>query len=469
MTRRSLLFSRFLDDRDGNFGIIFAILAVPLLLAVGGSIDFTRAVNERADLQSAADSAVLAAASEYKEATQETTLTKSINAYLSGNGVSGAAVVGKPKVSSDKSELCIDVANSVATTFMKIANIESVPVEVRACAALPGVKQLEVALVVDVSSSMIEGKRFTPMQNAVTAFLQAFSSNEVVMEKTKISIVPFSSRVNIGLSNTDWLTSYSGSPVVPTRWTDPKGFYKSEDKLSYWIDGITPYVTTPTNFYWMGCIEPRADVEVKNEGAIGTYGTSEAPPSASPFVAMDANPDSGQSFCPPPITPLTADLSYLKDVVKNLTSEGSTRLDAGVVAGWYTLSPKWKGVWGDKSSPAAYSDPVHKVMVFMTDGEMNTKFIIKKPGDKFDWLCSKTQSNSCHKLATSAMQTTCSAMRTAGIEIFTLSYSGDADVVNIRNCATSPEHFFTASPATIKTVYETIAAAIRGNTVRLTR
>lgn len=468
MTRCWLYFSLFLSNRDGNFAIMFAILAVPLLLAVGVSIDFVRAVNERTELQSAADSAVLAAASEYKAGTQETTLAKTINAYLLGNGVSGAATVGKPKVASDKSELCIDVLNSVATTFMKIANIESVPVEVRACATLPGVTQLEVALVVDVSSSMIEENRFTPMQSAVTAFLQAFSSNAAAMEKTKISIVSFSSRVNIGLSNTSWLTSYNGATAIPTRWTDPKGFYKSEDKLDYWIDGITPYISTTKNYYWMGCIEPRADVEVKDEGSIGTYGTSDAPPSASPFVAMDANPDSGRSFCPPPITPLTADLSYLKKVVKNLTSEGTTRLDAGVVAGWYTLSPKWKGVWGDKSSPAAYSDPVHKVMVFMTDGKMNTNYIIKKPGDKFDWLCSKTQSDACNKLATSAMLTTCSAMKSAGIEIYTLSYSGDADVVNIRNCATSPEHFFTASPSTIKTVYETIAEAIRGNTVRLT-
>jgi Flp pilus assembly protein TadG len=461
-----LCFSRFLSNRDGNFAIMFAILAVPLLLAAGASIDFVRAVKERTELQSAADSAVLSAASEYQEGTREASLAKTINAFLSGNGVSGAAAVGKPQISSDKSELCIDVANSVATTFMKIANIESVPVEVRACAALPGVKQLEIALVLDVSSSMIEEKRFTPMQNAVTAFLKAFSSNVSVTEKTKISMVPFSSRVNIGLSNTGWLTSYSGLPAVPARWTNPKAFYGKKDKLDYWIDGITPYISTSKNYYWMGCIEPRADVEVKDEGAIGSYGMSDVPPSVAAFVAMDANSQSGKSFCPPPITPLTADLSYLKNVVKNLTSQGSTRLDAGVVAGWYTLSPKWKGVWGDSSSPATYSDSVHKVMVFMTDGEMNTKY--DPDAKQFDWICAKTPSATCNVQATSAMQAACSAMKSEDIEIFTLSYSGDADVVNIRNCATSTEHFFTASPSTIKTVYETIAAAIHGNAVRLT-
>jgi len=102
----------------------------------------------------------------------------------------------------------------------------------------------------------------------------------------------------------------------------------------------------------------------------------------------------------------------------------------------------------------------------MTDGEMNTKY--DPDAKQFDWICAKTPSATCNVQATSAMQAACSAMKSEDIEIFTLSYSGDADVVNIRNCATSTEHFFTASPSTIKTVYETIAAAIRGNTVRLT-
>ncbi|MBB4293087.1 hypothetical protein GGE16_005172 [Rhizobium leguminosarum] len=124
-----------------------------------------------------------------------------------------------------------------------------------------------------------------------------------------------------------------------------------------------------------------------------------------------------------------------------LTSEGSPRLDAGVVAGWYTLSPKWQGIWGDKSSPAPVSDSVKKVMVFMTDGETNTQY---DPSDKFDWICSQTQSSACNAFATSVMQTACTAMKKSGIEIYTLSYSADADVVNIRNCATNGAHFFTA-------------------------
>ncbi|PCK81621.1 hypothetical protein CPT34_07325 [Rhizobium sophoriradicis] len=466
MPPRLSLLSRLIDDRDGAVAIIVILVAVPMLLAVGASIDFIRAYNSRTELQSAADSAVLAAAAKYKSGMPEAKIAKTIDAFLSANGEFETAVAGKPEVASDESELCLDVTDAVPTTFMNLANIQSVPIGIRSCAALPGVKQLEIALVLDVSSSMIEENRFTPMQTAVAGFLQAFSSNASLVDKTKISIVPFSSRVNFGLPNTGWLKSYNGTAAVPKRWTDPKSVYTSSSyRLSYWIDGVTPVMSTSKNYYWMGCVEPRADVEVRDNGAIGD-GMGDAPPGTSAFVAMDANPKSGTSFCPPPVTPLTGDFAYLKKAVASLTSEGSTRLDAGVVAGWYTLSPKWQGVWGDQSSPAPISDSVHKVMVFMTDGEMNTKY---EPNDKFDWICSQTQSSACNAFATAAMQTACTAMKKSGIEIYTLSYSTDADVVNIRNCATNTAHFFTASPATIKTVYETIAAAIRGDTLRLTQ
>ncbi|OWV82342.1 hypothetical protein ATY77_03670 [Rhizobium sp. R634] len=466
MSPRLPLLSRLIENRDGAVAIIVILAAVPMLLAVGASIDYIRAYNSRTELQSAADSAVLAAAAKYTSGMPEAKISKTINAFLSANGEFETAFAGKPEVASDESELCVDVTDAVPTTFMKLANIQSVPIGIRSCAALPGVKQLEIALVLDVSSSMIEENRFTPMQTAVAGFLQAFSSNSSLVDKTKISIVPFSSRVNFGLANTGWLKSYNGAAAVPKRWTDPQSVYSSSYKLSYWIDGVTPVMSTTKNYYWMGCIEPRADVEVRDDGAIGDYGMSDASPETAAFVAMDANPKSGTSFCPPPVTPLTGDFAYLKKAVASLTSEGSTRLDAGVVAGWYTLSPKWQGVWGDQSSPAPVSDSVHKVMVFMTDGEMNTKY---NPNDKFDWICSQTQSSACNTFATSAMLTACTAIKKSGIEIYTLSYSADADVVNIRNCATNTAHFFTASPATIKTVYQTIAAAIRGDTLRLTQ
>lgn len=52
------------DCRNGNFALLTAILAVPVIGAAGMSVDLTRAIFlKRSDLQSALDAAVLAAAS----------------------------------------------------------------------------------------------------------------------------------------------------------------------------------------------------------------------------------------------------------------------------------------------------------------------------------------------------------------------------------------------------------------------
>lgn len=200
MTRSLKAFSRLLDERDGAVAVIVAIVALPMLLAVGAAIDFARAYNVRTNLQSAADSAVLAAASKYEKNMPKSKIARTIASYLSANVESKGAVAGEPEVSDDRTELCIDVANSVPTTFMQLARIETVPVSVRSCALLPGIRQVEIALVVDVSSSMIEEDRFEPMLNAVSAFIDAFSSDEAMKGKTKISLVPFSSRVSIGMT-----------------------------------------------------------------------------------------------------------------------------------------------------------------------------------------------------------------------------------------------------------------------------
>jgi Flp pilus assembly protein TadG len=55
----------FAGDKNGNFGMITALLAVPLLLTAGSALDVTMATLLRQDLQDVADSAVLAAGSVY--------------------------------------------------------------------------------------------------------------------------------------------------------------------------------------------------------------------------------------------------------------------------------------------------------------------------------------------------------------------------------------------------------------------
>ena len=55
------LVQRLREDENGNFAVVFAIAAIPLLLATSAVIDTANVVRVRTDLQAAADDAVLAA------------------------------------------------------------------------------------------------------------------------------------------------------------------------------------------------------------------------------------------------------------------------------------------------------------------------------------------------------------------------------------------------------------------------
>ena len=51
----------FKRERSGNVAMMIALSAVPLVLAIGGAVDFRNASNSERDVQSDLDSAVLAA------------------------------------------------------------------------------------------------------------------------------------------------------------------------------------------------------------------------------------------------------------------------------------------------------------------------------------------------------------------------------------------------------------------------
>ncbi|MDU1693508.1 MAG: TadE/TadG family type IV pilus assembly protein, partial [Bradyrhizobium sp.] len=63
MRMLSSLLARFRSDIQGNVAVTFAIVCVPLITAVGCGVDYSRANQLRAKLQSAVDAASVGAVS----------------------------------------------------------------------------------------------------------------------------------------------------------------------------------------------------------------------------------------------------------------------------------------------------------------------------------------------------------------------------------------------------------------------
>ncbi|BBE72854.1 TadE/TadG family type IV pilus assembly protein [Oharaeibacter diazotrophicus] len=460
-------------DRAGSAVVIFALALLPVSLMVGVGIDFARAANTRSELQAVTDAAALMAARSYGAGVALSDLADVADAAITADtrSLHDPKVSEAPHLEDGGTQLCLAMADTVPTTFMALAGVRGVAVTTEACAALPAEEHFEISLVVDVSSSMIENARFDPMVTAVKSFVSSFADDAKMNKRTKIAIVPFSSRVNVGLTHTAWLQGFSGTAAVPDRWINPSKYYSSSSYSTLtWIDGQTIGKYNGKNYYWMGCVEPRSDVALRVMGTLDAAALSDAAPSAARFLAMDQNSESAKSFCPPPIVGLSADFAMLTSAAAALTSEGSTRLDAGMVAGWYTLSPKWRGSWPDTAAPLDVSATTHKIVVFMTDGRMNTQYGAST--GKFDWLCTYAKSAACNTLATAHLDRICTAMKATGIAIYTVSYDEDADPAALADCATSSAHAFTASRNTtsthyIRTIYEAIAADIRNGAVRL--
>src|SRR5699024_3648019 len=75
--------------------------------------------------------------------------------------------------------------------------------------------------------------------------------------------------------------------------------------------------------------------------------------------------------CGTPITPLTASKATVKAGINAMRPwrRGGTTGNLGLAWGWRTLSPSWRGLWGNPDLPLDYhTDFMEKVVVLLTDG-----------------------------------------------------------------------------------------------------
>ncbi|MGA1343242.1 MAG: ubiquitin-activating E1 FCCH domain-containing protein [Hyphomonas sp.] len=172
------------------------------------------------------------------------------------------------------------------------------------------------------------------------------------------------------------------------------------------------------------------------------------------------------------LIPLTADKNLLKTAIDNMALSGSTAGHIGLAWGFYALSPTFGAIFPEASRPATFGRPkLHKFVVFMTDGELNSAFCrgvlssnSYNMGDRIN--CTAENGTSFAQAAAY-----CTAIKQAGITIYTvgLSVSGSTSVrTALINCASSPQTaYFASGSAELVAVFEQIGREI--NEVRLVR
>ena len=304
----STFLSRLRRDQKGNALAMVAASIIPLVGAIGGGVDLTRAYMAEARLAQACDAAALAGRKVMMKddvdsggtVRIDSTAGQEIQRFLNYNFPEGKFSTGeidKTAQVDSEGELTITLATTMPTQLLKIAGIRSIDINAECSAKRSGVN-VDVVLVLDVTGSMgwsIGGssdgsnERILALQTASKSFLDILNDLQDQLEssglRVRVGIVPYSQGVNVGKllyaedpSYLDWsgesyatdlgstytrtMTTRSGGKTYYYKTnTTPSGGYQnvSLDLDEFVSNGLAE--ETPTNPYaWKGCVEARATV-----------------------------------------------------------------------------------------------------------------------------------------------------------------------------------------------------------------
>ncbi len=279
---------QFGHDRRGNVATIFALSAVPAILLVGASVDYTRSVTRKTSLQQATDATVLSVAHDLTLNVSTTTMNANAKNYFAAAvDDPNAWIYSGPTVSPDNTQVCLTGRTTVPTMIMSAASgmgmgsTKSVTVVATSCAKINNISY-EVAMVLDNSGSMAESTsgttKIASLQTAATQMVATLNPSGVP-PKASFALVPFSLAVNVG-------SQYRGAS-----WIDNSGQSSIAGQNYLLPQGLPSGAFLPTSRFalfdamgqsWGGCVEERP----------GSYLYSDAPATSGdslyePYLAPD--------------------------------------------------------------------------------------------------------------------------------------------------------------------------------------
>jgi Flp pilus assembly protein TadG len=203
-----------LRSQRGNVAMMFGLALVPMMIAVGGGLDFARSAMVRSQMADALDAAALAVGSTpgLNQTTAEALAKKYFAANYTGSGTPNVSIAPN---GYGTGSVAITATYNLPTELLKFANMTTLPISVSSTVVW-GQSKLWVSLVLDNSGSMASGdssgSKMDALHNASHQLLNILQAAAVTAGDVKVSIVPFDRIVNVGTSNvsaswidwTDW-------------------------------------------------------------------------------------------------------------------------------------------------------------------------------------------------------------------------------------------------------------------------
>lgn len=491
---------RFARDNRGNVALLFGLSIVPIVLAVGLAADYGRALTVRERMADAADASALAIGS-WTGLTQAQLKVKAQQYFDANYSTSAIGTAGALHVSFPGDDIVVQVSGNVPTTFLKLANIDSIDVGASSTVTKKQ-RKIELALVLDTTGSMDSSGKMDALKSAAKNMVQTMFKGST--DDIKIAVVPFSGAVNIGSANKDsgWIDKGT-YPNMSDIAKEDHDFDRGESSFTL-LDDLR-------NTSWSGCVRERG----------GSYELSDDPPVSSvrdslfaPYFAPD-EPDSdhsdwgawynnsyiddgdcgtnkkndrtsercqaftgkywrgrpsgdGPSYnCPPSVVqPLTNVQSTVETAIKNLSPKGSTVIPAGLLWGWRVLSPGEPYSQGSQYN----SDKWVKALVLLTDGENSVnggsnghnKSVYNAFGYANKGHLGSTSGWNANATLDDKTLAVCSSIKAKGIQLYTIGFKvNDNTKEMLRKCATEPDMAYVSpTNAQLASIFDSIAQGL---------
>ncbi len=121
MTFNKKIWGRFKTDERGNIAIMFGAAVTPMVMFVGGAIDFGQAYTIKGQIQRASDAAVLAAAAMPPGTTDADRMSRAEQVFKSNTSKYPDI---NTEISFGESSASIKASYKMPTSFLKIASID---------------------------------------------------------------------------------------------------------------------------------------------------------------------------------------------------------------------------------------------------------------------------------------------------------------------------------------------------------
>ena len=449
----------FWADRSGNVAIVFALVGIVLMLAIGAAVDVGRWLHARGQTIAAVDAAVLAGGRALQtNSSNKSAAIAAAKKYYDENVTSRLSVIDDSvnfAVASDGMGMTASGTAFINTPFLQFAAIDKLPLlstsqtesgKSQIAVGGDGGESIEVAVMLDITGSMCNNPpsrtqspcssstKLDAMKAAATDLVNIVVWQDQSKFTSKVSIVPFSDSVRLPATA---ITKALGTPTrsISKKVGNETYYYNRTEHCVVERSGTNRYtdVAPGTNNYAMPIRWDVPDANKANYSTCTLLAESE-------------------------ILPLTSNKTTLLSKIAGLRGKGGTAGQVGTAWAWYTLSPSWASLWSSASQPAAYGTAdLRKIAVLMTDGEYNTEYTSEgirtgSPG------AGTTPANGTSATQAKAL---CSAMKAKGITIYTVGFelAGNTSAIDVlKSCATEPGKFYDAKDAEeIKQAFRDIA------------